>query len=109
MIETYTFEGSDFHVLMHYEGWQIGFLRYSERFSKVGEMERHTETDEAFILLEGTATLYTEKKSYAMQKLKLYNVPKNTWHHIVVEKNTTVLIAENSNTSPENTEKAVME
>lgn len=60
MIEQYTFYGDDFKVMMQFEGWKIGFLRYSERFSEFKQMERHTETDEAFVLLSGTAILYTE-------------------------------------------------
>ena len=39
--------------------WRIGFIKYAERFSMVEYLERHLETDEAFILLDGEATLHT--------------------------------------------------
>ena len=105
MIESYKFVGEDFKALMQYEGWKIGFLRYSERFSEFSQLEMHSLTDEAFILLEGSATLYTENENVNMEKCVLYNVPKGEWHHITVSKDATVMVVENSNTSKENTKK----
>ena len=104
-IEASTFKGDGFLVLKQFEGWKIGFLRYNDRFSKFSEMERHKETDEVFILLEGSATLYTDKETCIMEKCVLYNIPKGVWHHIVVSEDATVMVVENSNTSKENTEK----
>lgn len=105
MIEKYEFSGEDFKVMMQFEGWKIGFLRYSERFSEFKQLERHLETDEAFVLLSGEATLYTENGSCKMEKCTLYNIPKGTWHHITVKPDATVMVVENSDTSKGNTEK----
>ena len=104
-MEIFDFYGKDFKSVMSFEGWKLGLLRYGERFSEYKTMERHLETDEAFILLEGKATLYEEDKSYNMEKCKVYNVKKGLWHHIVVSEDATVLVVENSNTSAENTER----
>ena len=104
-IEAVTYQGEGFRVLKQFEGWKIGFLRYSERFSKLTEMERHMETDEVFVLLDGSAMLYTDKETCVMEKCVLYNIPKGVWHHIVVSEDATVLVVENSNTAKENTEK----
>ena len=108
MIQIHKFDGEDFKVVMQFEGWKIGFLRYSERFSKFNQLERHTETDEAFVLLDGSAVLYTENEKIQMQKCTLYNIPKGEWHHITVSENATVMVAENSNTSRDNTEKKLL-
>ncbi len=105
MIERYSFSGEDFNVMMQFEGWKIGFLRYSDRFSAFTVLERHTATDEAFVLLEGSATLYTDKDSCQMEKCELYNIPKGVWHHITVSEDATVMVVENSNTSKDNTER----
>lgn len=105
MIESYTYRDEDFKVLLEFEKWKIGFLRYSDRFSKFEQLERHLETDEAFVLLEGEATLYTKTESVPMQKSVLYNIPKGEWHHVVVSEDAIVMVVENSNTSKENTEK----
>lgn len=109
MIEIFEYNGNDFKAVMQYEGWKIGLLRYSKRFSSLQQMERHTLSDEAFILLCGESALYivdeNNIKKYAMENGKVYNVKKNTWHHIIVTDKTTVLVVENSNTSQENTAK----
>jgi len=104
MIETSSFTGEDFLVVKQFENWKIGFLRYSKRFSVFDRLERHMLTDEAFILLEGQATLYTDTESVVMQKNIVYNIPKAEWHHIVVSKDATVMVVENSSTCEENTQ-----
>lgn len=104
-METHIHKGEGFQVLKQFEGWKIGYLRYDDRFSKFDQLERHLETDEVFVLLEGEATLYTEEESCVMEKSVLYNIPKGVWHHIVVSEDATVLVVENSNTTKDNTEK----
>ncbi len=104
-MEIHTFDGENFKVAMEFEGWKIGFLRYGDRFMKNDRAERHLETDEAFVLLEGKATLIEDDAEYEMEKCKVYNIKKGVWHHIVVSPDATVLVIENSNTSPDNTER----
>lgn len=58
--------------------------------------------------LDGSAVLYTENEKIQMQKCTLYNIPKGEWHHITVSENATVMVAENSNTSRDNTEKKLL-
>lgn len=105
MIQSFEYTGEDFKAIMQFEGWKIGFLRHSERFSKFDILERHLETDEAFILLEGCATLFTENEQVKMQPCRLYNIPKGEWHHITVSEDATVMVVENSSTSLNNTER----
>ena len=104
MIEKYSFNGEDFAVAMQFESWKIGLLRYSKRFSVFDRLERHILTDEAFILLDGEAELFTDTESVVMEKCVVYNIPKAVWHHIVVSKDATVMVVENASTCDENTE-----
>ena len=104
MIEISTFNGQDFSVVKQFEGWKIGFLRYSDRFSKFDRLERHLLTDEVFVLLDGEAVLYTDKEEIKMEKNYIYNLPKAEWHHIVVSKDAYVMVVENANTGDDNTE-----
>ncbi len=109
MIDITYYKGRDFARVAEFEGWAIGILRYSSRFDELKALERHNLTDEAFILLEGSATLYVsgdakDIKSYEMEKNKVYNIHKAIWHNIVVSEDATVLIVENSNTAKENSE-----
>lgn len=104
-MEILDFNGDNFKVLMQFEGWKIGMLRYGDRFAKHTELERHLETDEVFVLLEGAAILYEDNVQYSMEKCKVYNIKKGVWHHITVSPDTTVLVIENSNTYAGNTER----
>ena len=104
MIEKKTFDGIDYKVVHEFEGWKIGFLRYSDRFSKFDRLERHLLTDEVFVLLDGEAVLYTDKEEIKMEKNFIYNLPKAEWHHIVVSKDAYVMVVENANTGDDNTE-----
>lgn len=104
-VEVLKFSGSDFQVMTQFEGWKIGLLRFSQRFSTHNQMERHLLTDEVFVLLSGSAELYVEDQTILMEAKTLYCVKKGVWHHIVVSEDATVLVVENSSTSKENTEK----
>lgn len=99
------FQGEDFKVVVDSDGWKIGFLRYSERFSGFHVLERHMKTKESFILLEGSATLYENYEPYEMETCKVYTVGAGVWHHIVVSEDATVMVVENADTSMENTER----
>lgn len=105
MIEISSHIGEGFAVAVESGEWKIGLLRYCERFSKLSEMERHLETDEAFVLLAGSATLFTDSESVLMKSGHIYNIPMGEWHHIVVSPDATVLVVENRNTTKQNTEK----
>ncbi len=105
MIEVIDYNGEDFKAVKVFEGWKIGLMRWSERFSKADRLERHTETDEVFVLLSGEAVLYTEEETVPMEKNKVYNIKRGVWHHTTMSRDATVLVIENSNTSKENTER----
>jgi len=88
--------------------WTLASLNYAARFdpANFARVERHLLTDETFVLLTGEATLVVGEKleRVPMEPLKYYNIKAGVWHHIFVTPGTRVLVAENSNTSKENTE-----
>ena len=71
----------------------------------VEQLERHMLTDEAFILLEGHAKLYDEENVYEMETGKIYNFRKGEYHHVTIEEDGLVMVVENVDTCPDNTEK----
>ena len=105
MIEIASHESEDFRVVTEYGDCRIGMIRHSDRFSRFAELEKHNQTDEAFVLLSGAATLYTDKETIPMEQNLVYNVPVGVWHHIVVSEGAVVLVVENKNTTVENSEK----
>ncbi len=105
MIQVGVHTDEGFKVMVESGQWKVGMLHYNERFSKLGEMERHMLTDEVFILISGNATLYTDEETLKMYIGTVYTVPAAVWHHIVVSEDAGVIVVENRNTSIANTEK----
>ena len=100
--------GIEYRRLVNNAKWTLASLNWAPRFdeSNVCELERHNLTDETFVLLNGKATLLVGEKAdrVEMEPLKYYNVRAGIWHHIVVSEDARVLVAENANTSKDNTE-----
>ncbi|MFP4561865.1 MAG: hypothetical protein ACLFRY_01030 [Spirochaetia bacterium] len=106
--------------LVDFEKWRVAGLNHFEvvDIESLERVERHLFTDEVFILTEGKAFLIVEKDNndgecfdtIKMNKNIVYNVKKGKWHHIVMEKDASVIIIENSNTNLDNTEyKSIIE
>ena len=104
MIEKFEFKGEGYKTVMGFNTWRIGLINYSQRFSKFTELERHLETDEAFVLIKGKATLYTDTESEKMKKGVVYNIKKGVWHHVTMSKKATVMVVENIDTNDQNSE-----
>ena len=105
-LDVIDYEGKGYNPVVKFEAWRVAFLNYADVFDKIMKLERHMETDEVFMLLEGEATLVIglEKTLAPMEKHKIYNVTKGTWHNIKVSENAKVFIVENDDTTVNNTE-----
>ena len=92
-----------------YDAWVVALCNPAERFTEAGRtyIERHMETDEVFVLLEGSAylTIGLEMTRVDLEPNKIYNVKKGVWHSHIMSPDAKVLIVENSNTSAANSEK----
>jgi len=104
-MEKIPFVPQRWQVAVETDKWKVAYLGHCDRFGSLTGMERHLLTDEVFVLLKGQATLYVEEEQETMEPGVVYNFPKGAWHHIVVSPDAAVLVMENSDTSPENTEK----
>lgn len=107
-VEIYDYTGESYQTAMAFGHWKIAYLNHADYFSEetLARVERHNETDEAFILLEGEATLVVGTKAHRipMERYKIYNVPKGVWHHILTVAGTRVLIVENEDTGELNSD-----
>lgn len=102
-----------FCPLVEYESWSVGALQYQEKFQQknLSALERHNETDEVFVLLQGTCLLFDGGFGDAPQKLealrleplKVYNVKKGAWHIHMLSADAVVLLVENAGTCRSNT------
>lgn len=109
-LEIHKWNGEGFKPLIVYGEWLVALMNWEQRFDigAVGKIERHNETDEVFVLIDGRSVLYVVEvpsiKLVDMEPSVLYNVPAGTWHNVVGTRETKWLIVENNNTSYNNTE-----
>ena len=85
--DVFHYKGEGYKTLLNFEAWKIAALRYAERFEKNNfyRVERHFETDEVFVLLEGDAYLIVSDNEdipkvidvINMEKGKVYNIRIN--------------------------------
>lgn len=114
LLEVKQYNGEGYHPLIDFHAWRVAILRWEQSMlpEKIEYMERHTQTDEVFVLLEGKATLILGGRQVSVEgvypqvmgKGKLYNVKQNAWHTIIPSRDATILIVEERNTGEENTE-----
>ena len=101
-------DGTEYRRLVSNARWTLASLNWAPRFDEKNliEMERHNLTDEVFVLLKGKATLLVGEQAcrVEMVPLKYYNIRAGIWHHIIVSEDARVLVAENADTSKDNTE-----
>ena len=108
MLESYHIKEEGYHPFLIREGWQVAQLNYIEEqhIDNIYRIDAHHKTDEVFVLLKGVSVLILAEikddepffKVELMKSKITYNIPKNTWHNIAMEKGSEVLIVERSNT-----------
>ena len=107
-LDVLEYAGDGYSRVVNGAKWTIAALNYAARFDELNitELERHNLTDETFVLLCGEATLLVgeDARRVKMEPLKFYNVRAGAWHNITVTPGTRVLVAENADTSKDNTE-----
>lgn len=99
-VETLTWTEDDFQPLVESGGWIVALMNWSPRFDigGWGEVERHTHTDEVFVLLKGRSVLFVEADSgpelVDMVPGVVYNVLRGTWHNVIGTRDAQWLIVE---------------
>ena len=112
LLEIHQFVEEGYQPLIDYGEWRVAFLRYIDELlpENISKMQRHDETDEVFVLLEGRCILYigegdeqiTQIHALDMESLKLYNIKQSCWHTHTLSEGSTVLIVENRDTADHN-------
>lgn len=111
-IEIVEFQKEGYKPLIDFEAWRVAVLKFCDdlRLENIRTMQRHLETDEVFVLLNGSCTLFSagagdmpgQITAVELAPHKLYNVPKGVWHNHIMDETGEVLIVENSNTGDGN-------
>lgn len=114
LFEVKNYSGQGFKPLVSFDNWRVAALRYMDELhpDRLNTMERHTATDEVFILSHGRAMLLLggngpgigEIVPLSMNIGDIYNIKRNTWHTVVLSRDAHIIIVENDNTSRKNSE-----
>lgn len=112
LVEVREYDGAGYQPLVDYGEWRVAILNYLDGIhpERIDSVERHTATDEVFVLLKGQGVLFVGEGEaqvedlipLVMQTGKIYNVKKNIWHTIVLSPDASVLIVENRDTGRHN-------
>ncbi|BBF45018.1 hypothetical protein lbkm_3768 [Lachnospiraceae bacterium KM106-2] len=111
-IEISKFQEEGYQPIVDYKTWRVAVLKYCEELEiqNLKTMQKHMESDEVFVLLEGSCTLFSagngenpaEINVCKLEPLRTYNVKQGVWHTHTLEKGANVLIVENVDTCDEN-------
>mgnify|MGYP002586390088 CR=1 FL=1 len=112
-LEIYGHQGEGIGGAATFEGWQVLILNYLPRLAPrtVMDLQRHTETDEMFILCQGRAILFLagdgdepgdSLEAAALEQGKVYRVRRNVWHTQVMTPEAKLFLVENRDTVAEN-------
>jgi len=112
LLEIQEYIGEGYKPLVDFESWRVAMLNYSPalRPDQLTQMQRHNETDEVFVLLQGRCILFVgegEKRVgriYAadLEPGKIYNVKRAVWHTHTLSFEAKVLVVENRETTYDN-------
>lgn len=112
LLEIRQYDGLGYRPIVDYGAWRVAILRYHPELEPqaINSVQRHDETDEVFVLLEGRCILFLGDgdaeigtlHAVDMEPLKAYNVKKRAWHTHTLSRDAVVLIVENRDTSSVN-------
>lgn len=113
-LEIIKYRDCGFEPVVIYHEWRVAILNYCDITEKkrLYRLERHAFTDEVFVLMNGNAYLligdeegkFDRLDIIKMEKETVYNIKKNIWHHIIMNRSGSVLIVENADTGVHNTQ-----
>ncbi len=112
LLEVREHNGLDYKPLVDYQTWRVALMNYTPELTpeKIKRMQKHTDTDEVFVLMNGRCILFigegkntvTRVHAVDMEPYKLYNVKRGVWHSHTFSEDARVLIVENRDTTDVN-------
>lgn len=111
LLEVLTFDGIGYQPLLHCRDFRVAMLNYHPELEieNISNFQQHSLTDEAFILLSGSCTLFlaedeTIEKVHgvALKPGQVFNVKQGVYHTHTLSKDASVLIVEADDTCDDN-------
>jgi len=111
-IEVKEYKEPGYAPVIDYESWRVAVLNDIDELEvpNLKTMQKHLLSDEVFVLLKGSCTLFTggngeaigEIQSVTLEPCKCYNVKAGVWHTHTLTPDSSVLIVENRDTCDDN-------
>lgn len=112
LLEIRDHKEAGYKPLIDYGNWRVAILNFSEELlpENITALQRHNETDEVFVLLQGRCLLFigegqetiTAVHGQEMLPATVYNVKKGVWHSHTLSREAMVLVVENRDTTYDN-------
>ncbi|HZH60147.1 MAG TPA: cupin [Metabacillus sp.] len=113
-IKAYEFCAEGMNRVYENEKWTVGVKNWKQANDITGIdcLERHNQTDELFVLLSGKCDMIFANETsnglklevLKMEPFKVYNIPATLWHNTITQKDTKLILIEDSSTSMENSD-----
>lgn len=112
LLEIREYKLAGYKPVVDYATWRVAILNFSDdlRPEKITALQRHNETDEVFVLLQGRCLLFLGEGEQTITTIHgqdmlphtIYNVKKGVWHSHTLSADAMVLIIENRDTTFDN-------
>jgi len=112
LLEMHEYLGEGYKPLIDFNCWRVAVLRYLDELQpdRISYFERHNETDEVFVLLQGQAVLFMGEGDETVETVSpvvmrngvFYNVKRGAWHTAALSRDASILLVENRDTAREN-------
>lgn len=112
LLEVRQHPGPGYLPLVDFESWRVAILNFAEelRLENISRLQRHNDTDEVFVLLQGSCILFVGEGEETVARIhaqllapgKIYNVRRAVWHHHTLSTDAMVLVVENRDTTYDN-------
>lgn len=118
LLEIHTFEGIGYQPLFHCRDFRVAMLNYHPELEvqNIDNFQQHSLTDEAFILLKGSCTLFLADDEtiqnvhgIALEPYKVFNVKQGTYHTHTLSEDASILIVEAEDTCDDNSPKVMVD
>ena len=113
-IEELTYEGEGLTRVFENTKWMVGIKNWkpANDITNTNCVERHNKTDELFVLISGKCVLIFANEvegvlvieTVDMEPMKVYNIPSTLWHNTVTQKDTKLILVEDSSTGMDNSD-----
>lgn len=111
LVDVISFDGIGYQPLIHCRDFRVAMLNYHPELlvENIGNFQQHSLTDEAFILLKGSCTLFIAEEAACehihavpLEPYKIFNVKQGVYHTHTLSEDASVLIVEADDTCDDN-------